>query len=349
VSTTITDDEDPTILTLSVARDSLVNWSNTEVEFFAEVDHAPQTDLILNLSNGVQITIEKGELTGSSGLITIHQNDGTIEVKVDSAVGGNYEFLDYSDTATITVTDSEPTADEVNLILDDEAATNTYRNPNLGGLDDIHPDPANPATGGVLPYNFGADGVGAILLTGVTLPTTGDFSSSLSDDGLTLTIKQSQNAAIVEVAKVTLLDSATGHYTVEQLNPVFHPTPGASEENVDFQVKYTVTEGGDDTDRDSIDGFLNISINDDTPELHEVESLTIEKPIEVGRIDGLSFGADGPLSGGGLALTNWTNLDGITETLSPDGKTLTATFGDSHDVFYRMTLNDDGSAYTLNP
>ena len=67
-----------------------------------------------------------------------------------------------------------------------------------------------------------------------------------------------------------------------------------------------------------------------------------------GNIVGLNFGADGPASVGDLRLTSWTNLAGITEVLSTDGKTLTATIdGSGGQVFYTLVLNTNGT-YTFN-
>ena len=59
-----------------------------------------------------------------------------------------------------------------------------------------------------------------------------------------------------------------GSYTVTQLNPIDHPTPDESEEEVSFTVGYQVTDG----DGDTVDGTLSIDVDDDTPEILSANS-----------------------------------------------------------------------------
>ena len=61
--------------------------------------------------------------------------------------------------------------------------------------------------------------------------------------------------------RVTVTNTTTGAYTVEQLNAIDHPVPGTSEENIQFTVNYRVT----DHDGDTIDNTLTIDVDDDTP------------------------------------------------------------------------------------
>src|SRR5687767_15280995 len=49
--------------------------------------------------------------------------------------------------------------------------------------------------------------------------------------------------------------------SVEQLNEIDHPTPGTSEENLQFTLAYQVK----DHDGDTVDGSLTIDVDDDTP------------------------------------------------------------------------------------
>ena len=65
----------------------------------------------------------------------------------------------------------------------------------------------------------------------------------------------------VDVLRVTVTNTTTGGYTVEQLNAIDHPTPGTSEENIQFSVNYRVT----DHDGDTIDNTLTIDVDDDMP------------------------------------------------------------------------------------
>ncbi len=70
-----------------------------------------------------------------------------------------------------------------------------------------------------------------------------------------------QDDSPVDVMRVTLTNSTSGAYTVQQLNEIDHPTPGASEENVLFNIGYRVT----DHDGDTVDGQLTVDVDDDTP------------------------------------------------------------------------------------
>ncbi|WP_204383504.1 hypothetical protein, partial [Aeromonas veronii] len=93
---------------------------------------------------------------------------------------------------------------------------------------------------------------------------------------------------------------------------------------------------------------VSVVIEDDMPVITGIESLEVMNVADIttGGLFGVSFGADGPLGSGGLKLTGWPDLAGITETLSTDGKTLVATIdgsGQPPKVFYTLTLNDDNT------
>jgi len=109
---------------------------------------------------------------------------------------------------------------------------------------------------GTLGHDYGADGPGKLLLTGTeTLPN--GFTWSLSANGLVLTISQGGK----DVLKIELTNSTDGKYTVTQLNPIDHPA-GNNENNLQFTVKYTVTDG----DGDTANGTIKIDVDDDMPE-----------------------------------------------------------------------------------
>ncbi|MCE9776416.1 type I secretion C-terminal target domain-containing protein, partial [Shewanella algae] len=74
---------------------------------------APETDLVLTLSNGASITIAAGQ---TSGTVTVDAPSDdvfvdaeTLTVGIDSAQGGNFENLDTSDTASTLVNDTTDT------------------------------------------------------------------------------------------------------------------------------------------------------------------------------------------------------------------------------------------------
>ncbi|WP_325049372.1 beta strand repeat-containing protein, partial [Legionella septentrionalis] len=103
---TVQDTIDTTLVELS---DVTVNEGGM-VTLTANVNNAPQTDLTLTLSNGEVITILAGETSGSV-TFPAPTDDAYIDadsqtISISSAAGGNYEQLDTSDTATITVQDT---------------------------------------------------------------------------------------------------------------------------------------------------------------------------------------------------------------------------------------------------
>jgi T1SS-143 domain-containing protein len=125
---TISDTIDTTTVTLdnvSVAEDGTITYS-------ASVDNAPQGNLTITLTNGVVITIPDGATTGSSAPQAAQGDDVYIDgesfnVGIQSTSGGNYEQLDTTDTATVTISD---TTDTSTITLNDvsvaENGTITY-------------------------------------------------------------------------------------------------------------------------------------------------------------------------------------------------------------------------------
>ena len=135
------------------------------------------------------------------------------------------------------------------------------------------------------------------------------------------------------------------------------PNPGGNqtsfEDNLILGFGFTVTDG----DNDQATGTININVDDDSPEFFNggIEDATVTQ-LNVGVTANLNihFGADGQHEGNsGLQITGWPDLPGITETLSGDGKTLTATIDNTNgagtaddDVLYTLHLNTDGT-YTF--
>ena len=156
------------------------------------------------------------------------------------------------DGSNIQFADDGPSVVNVNNLvveLDDE----NLLGGNAGGDDPI---PLNAT--GTLDHAYGADGAGTTLLTGAVLPSA-DFSASVDVTGTLLTITQISTG--LAVIQVQLGSTTGGGYTVTQLNAIDHPTPGLSEENLQFTVNYTVTDG----DGDTATGTLAIDVDDDTP------------------------------------------------------------------------------------
>jgi T1SS-143 domain-containing protein len=235
------------------------------------------------------IAIESdGEVSVAQYLSLKHDDRGDSNETNDNGTGGNdaspddtpnpiQQTLDGKILVTLTVTDSDgdKSTDTANIgklitFLDDgpslrSNATVALEDDDLAGGNEGGPgdDNAPLNASGTLSHDYGADGPGSTLLTGVNLPSGLGFTSSVSSDGLTLIIKQNG----VDVLKIELTDSTDGGYTVTQLHAIDHPTLNGqngddTENNVEFTVSYRVTDG----DGDFADGSLKINVDDDTPE-----------------------------------------------------------------------------------
>ncbi|MCE9785615.1 retention module-containing protein, partial [Shewanella algae] len=107
VDTQVNDTIDTTTVTLTAP--AQVNEGG-QITYTATVNSAPETDLVLTLSNGASITIAAGQ---TSGTVTVdaptddvYQDGETLTVGITDAQGGNYENLDTSDTASTQVNDT---------------------------------------------------------------------------------------------------------------------------------------------------------------------------------------------------------------------------------------------------
>ncbi|MGQ4880054.1 retention module-containing protein, partial [Billgrantia sp. LNSP4103-1] len=109
---TVVDDSDATTITLSAP--SQVTEGG-QISVTATVNNAPQgSPLVIELSNGEQITIAVGETSGSVSFDSraddaYAQGTGTLELSITDTDGGNYEALDTSSTATVDVVDDSDT------------------------------------------------------------------------------------------------------------------------------------------------------------------------------------------------------------------------------------------------
>jgi|GEM_PF-1160960 len=175
-------------------------------------------------------------------------------------------------TLTAEVIDDVPLTDENDAItLDDDDLSGG----NLGGDGD---EDSSVSTSGTLAHDFGADG-GTIdfavmdgeeaVIGGVTVAFTWDAGTS------TLTANDGTN----DVFEV-VLNTATGGFTVNQLNPLDHHLVGDDYEGTpEFDLTYTVTDGDDDT----ATGTLTVRVNDDTPEFGELIDDE-QEPVELPKL-----------------------------------------------------------------
>ncbi|MFW0695698.1 immunoglobulin-like domain-containing protein [Aliarcobacter butzleri] len=113
---TIKDDVDVTKIMLS----NVEVIEGEDIKVTATVDNAPQTDLVITLNNNEIITIKAGELTGTVTFKNPYaddkyvQGDRVLDLSISNTQGGNYESLDTTVTAKVTVKDD---ADVTNVSL----------------------------------------------------------------------------------------------------------------------------------------------------------------------------------------------------------------------------------------
>ncbi|WP_233962968.1 immunoglobulin-like domain-containing protein, partial [Shewanella indica] len=110
VDTTVNDTIDTTTVTLTAPAEVSEGGSIT---YTATVNNAPETDLVLTLSNGASITIAAGQTEGTVTVDAptddVFVDAETLTVSIDNAQGGNFENLDTSDTASTLVNDTTDT------------------------------------------------------------------------------------------------------------------------------------------------------------------------------------------------------------------------------------------------
>ena len=130
---------------------------------------------------------------------------------------------------------------------------------NLGGVGDFDPATNGPITlTGTLVHTFSGEGAGSLVLLGTGAPT--GFAYALNANGTILTVTQLQNGVNVPVLRITLADTTSGNYTIEQLHSILHMA-GGNENDQQFVFNYRVTDGNGDF----VDGTLNLTVDDDTP------------------------------------------------------------------------------------
>ena len=318
------------------------------------------------LWNGVEIdNIDSTNLPSGWTQITLHVIGTGNDTLAFQGTGPEDEFGAFIDNVSLHAV----------TILDDE---DTTLNPAIevqgGPGDDGH---GVVATGQIL-FNAGADGLKSIVVNGIggLQAIFVDVNGVGHPESVTQTwvADGSGGGTLIGTSAhfftgnpvFTLVVDNTGHYTFTLNAPLNHPltddpSTGAVEtsfeDNLNLGFGFTVTDG----DNDTATGTLHINVDDDSPEFFfnsatqtlGIEDATVTQ-LNVGVTKNLNlhFGADGEHDGNsGLQITGWPDLAGVTETLSADGKTLTATLdngpgaGDDQPL-YVLHLNFDGT-YTF--
>ncbi|SFP61976.1 Calx-beta domain-containing protein, partial [Mesorhizobium sp. NFR06] len=156
---TITDDKDATTITLSAP--AAVDEGGS-ITVTANVDHAPQGDLTITLSNGQTITILSGQTSGQVTFAAlgedVYKDASTLNLGINSTTGGNYEALVTTATASVAVHD---TIDTTAITLDDVSVNEG------AGTATITAHVANAVTGTPLVINLD-NGASVTIAVGAT-------------------------------------------------------------------------------------------------------------------------------------------------------------------------------------
>ncbi|MCF5841613.1 retention module-containing protein, partial [Aeromonas veronii] len=189
-STTIQINDTVDTTTVTLGAPAQVNEGG-QITYSASVNNAPQSDLVLTLSNGASITIKAGELSGS---VTVDAprddvyNDGSsLTVSITGSSGGNYEQLDTSSKVTTEVVD---TVDTTTVTL--SSATNG-QTVTEGGSIVYTASVSNPVTGSPLTVTL-SNGVVITIPVGSSsansepVPVRGDDIYQQGEESLSVTI-----------------------------------------------------------------------------------------------------------------------------------------------------------------
>jgi len=311
---TISDTIDTTTVTLddvSVAEDGTITYS-------ASVDNAPEGNLTITLTNGVVITIPDGATTGSSAPQAAQGDDVYVDgesfnVGIQSTSGGNYEALDSSDTATVTVTDTIDTVTATlttsTTELSEDGGDITYTITLSGGPGAIDPDSD-------LVFNL-ANGEQVTVQAG---DVTGSYTRTYTDGEVTNQASISNSIAGI----------ASGGSEYEDLQ-----TAGTTTVDVDYTPdisNLTPEANGGDVTVDEDD----LTEGSDTSK----ESTTQEGTFTINSgdaIDDLSIGGNAVITDGTFSATSFTTALG--NTLSVTGYD-----ADTGEITYTYELADN----TLN-
>ncbi|MFY4756420.1 immunoglobulin-like domain-containing protein [Aliarcobacter butzleri] len=121
-------------ITLDTPKDVI---EGQDITVTAKVDNAPETDLVITLNNGEQITIKAGELTGTVTFKNVYaddvykQGDRALDLSISNTTGGNFESLDTTATAKVTTKDDE----DVTNVSITKTQKNSYEIENIEALE----------------------------------------------------------------------------------------------------------------------------------------------------------------------------------------------------------------------
>ncbi|MCA3955771.1 VWA domain-containing protein [Vibrio vulnificus] len=144
ISNTVVDDSDTTTLTLLGSKAN----QGQEATISATLDHAPQTELQVTLSNGAVLIFKTDYVPGTKVTSSTFIAEDDSVITVESFVGGNFENLDLSSSAVLDVNDKPVAKDFMIKPTSDHGVLINFNNLGGDGGDKISDEEDDAANGG---------------------------------------------------------------------------------------------------------------------------------------------------------------------------------------------------------
>ncbi|WP_345867947.1 retention module-containing protein, partial [Shewanella algae] len=345
VDTQVNDTIDTTTVTLTAPAE--VNEGG-QITYTATVNNAPETDLVLTLSNGASITIAAGQ---TSGTVTVDAPSDdvfvdaeTLTVGIDSAQGGNFENLDTSDTASTLVNDTTDTV-FAQISVDKTSVAEGGEITYTVTLVDANGNPVTLPSGASVTLALDWSGTASAadvdnLPPSVTI--TGDSQQSFTvntiNDGV---YENSENLSVV-ISGVTDVDNSLEQLEIGSNNSADTTILDAQDAPVVGIVadQSSVTEGetaaftvsiDQVADEDVVVNFTYSGVAEDGSDFTGVASVTIPAgstsvPLDISTID------DGIYEGAEDFTVTINSVSGADATISPTESSADTTILDAQDA-----------------
>ncbi|MFD1007728.1 immunoglobulin-like domain-containing protein [Oceanisphaera ostreae] len=285
---TITDT--PTDVTLTL-NDVSVNEGSGTAQITASLDHAPETELVVTLSNGATLTFGTDYVVGTPVSSTpfdinngedVYVDNSSVVVSVTGTTGGNFEHLVTSDTATVTVTDTT-TPVTAELTVDKTAISE-------GAADLVYTVTLKDAAGNLTPAN-----------NTVTVETTyGTVTIAQGASSGTLTVPVQGDDVYV--------DGETLSNNITSVTEANAGTAGSFEQ-IDFDSTHIVsTTVSDTTDTTGVSLTASPNLTEAGGDL--TYTVTLDSPVRIG---------DDPVT------VTFTDLNGDSQTITVESGSSTGT------------------------
>lgn len=266
VTTLVSDDNDPTVLTLN----DVETIEGSEVATVsATLDNPPETTLVVTLSNGATITFDTDYFPGtevSSTEFVIQGDDIYIdaesyEISVASTEGGNFENLITTDTATVNIEDTIDTV-VVSLSVTSEMWEEEY-----GDGEVFYMSETGEANSNLYPTSYTSEDNGSLVYTATLTGgvANNDITVTL-DNGETIIIPAGQTSASTDTITINRDDIYIENDSISvAITGVSEDNAGelGALENLTFDDTSVVTTVLDDSDEVTVSLSATESTSED--------------------------------------------------------------------------------------